>query len=105
MNSSPVLQQDRIDTLVPHEVYRTLARAAELTGASVDQFLVQSALKEARAVIEHDERFIRLSGTDWTWLLDLIDHPPPFNARLEAAFERYHQARRDDADCAFDWRP
>lgn len=104
MSSSPVLQQERIDTLVPQEVYRTLARAAELTGASVDQFLVQSALKEARAVIEH-EQFIRLSEADWTWLLDLIDHPPPFNPRLEAAFERYHQARRDDADCAFDWRP
>ena len=45
-------KQDRIGARVPHEVYETLCRAAELTGATVNQFLVQSALKEAQAVIE-----------------------------------------------------
>ena len=45
-------KQDRIGARVPHEVYETLCRAAELTGATVNQFLVQSALKEAKAVIE-----------------------------------------------------
>jgi uncharacterized protein (DUF1778 family) len=38
-------KQDRIGARVPHEVYETLRRAAELTGATVNQFLVQSAIK------------------------------------------------------------
>ena len=33
----------------------TLCRAAELTGATVNQFLVQAALKEAQEVIEREE--------------------------------------------------
>lgn len=98
------VKQDRIGARVPHEVYVTLHRAAELSGATVNQFLVQAALKEAQAVIEREE-VIRLSPRDWGWLLDLMDDPPRPNARLEAALEHYRNARRDDADSAFDWEP
>ena len=58
-----IAKQDRIGARVPHEVYETLCRAAELTGATVNQFLVQSALKEAQAMIEHEE-LIHLSPRD-----------------------------------------
>jgi uncharacterized protein (DUF1778 family) len=33
-----VAKQDRIGARVPHEVYETLCRAADLTGATVNQF-------------------------------------------------------------------
>ena len=59
-----VAKQDRIGARVPRDVYATLCRAARLTGATVNQFLVQSALKEARAIIEREE-MIRLSARDW----------------------------------------
>lgn len=52
-------KQERIGARVPREVYETLNRAAELTGATLNQFLVQSALKEAQTVIER-EQVIRL---------------------------------------------
>jgi uncharacterized protein (DUF1778 family) len=97
-------KQDRIGARVPHEVYETLCRAAELTGATVNQFLVQSALKEAQAVIEREE-VIRLSARDWHWLLDLMENPPKPNAKLKAAMKRYQKARRDDADTSFNWEP
>ena len=97
-------KQDRIGARVPHEVYEMLCRAAELTGATVNQFLVQSALKEAQAVIEREE-VIRLSPRDWNWLLDLLENPPPPNARLQTALERYQKAQRDDAGTAFNWEP
>jgi uncharacterized protein (DUF1778 family) len=97
-------KQERISARVPHEVYETLCRAAELTGATVNQFLVQSALKEAQAVIEREE-VIRLSPRDWSWLLDLLENPPPPNARLQAALERYQKAQCTDADTAFNWEP
>ena len=95
-------KQDRIGARVPREVYETLCRAAELTGATVNQFLVQAALKEAQEVIERQE-VIRLSPRDWNWLLDLMENPPKPNARLKAALKRYRKARRDDAGTSFSW--
>jgi uncharacterized protein (DUF1778 family) len=96
-------KQDRIGARVPHDVYETLCRAAELTGATVNQFLVQAALKEAQEVIERQE-VIRLSPRDWNWLLDLMDNPPEPNATLKAALTRYQQtAKRDDAGTSFNW--
>lgn len=97
-----VAKQDRIGARVPHEVYETLCRAAELTGATVNQFLVQAALKEAQSVIEREE-LIRLSPRDWSWLLALTEDPPQPNDRLQAALSRYQQARRDDAGTSFNW--
>ena len=97
-------KQDRIGARVPHEVYETLCRAAELTGATVNQFLVQSALKEAQAVIEREE-VIRLSPRDWNWLLDLMENPPQPNAKLQAAINHYQDAKQADADSSFDWKP
>jgi len=97
-------KQDRIGARVPHEVYETLCKAAELSGATINQFLVQSALKEAQAVIER-EQIIRLSVRDWNWMLNLLEHPPKPNARLKAALKRYQKAKRDDADSGFNWRP
>lgn len=97
-------KQDRIGARVPHDVYETLCRAAELTGATVNQFLVQSALKEAQAIIEREE-VIRLSPRDWNWLLDLMENPPKSNARLKAAMKRYQKSRQDDAGTSFNWKP
>ncbi len=97
-------RQDRIGARVPHDVYETLSRAADLTGATVNQFLVQAALKEAQVVIEREE-LIRLSARDWYWLLALLDSPPKPNARLRAALKRYNRARRDDAGTSFNWQP
>lgn len=97
-------KQDRIGARVPHEVYQTLCRAAELSGATVNQFLVQSALKEAQAVIEREE-VIRLSPRDWNWLLDLLENPSQPNAKLQAAMQRYRDAKQNDADNTFNWEP
>ncbi|MEZ5601976.1 MAG: DUF1778 domain-containing protein [Candidatus Competibacteraceae bacterium] len=65
MMETATAKQDRIGARVPHEVYETLCRAAELTGATVNQFLVQSALKEAQAVIEREEVIHADFPADW----------------------------------------
>jgi len=93
--------QSRIGARVSHEIYETLCRAAELSGATVNQFLVQAALKEAQAVIEREE-VIRLSPRDWNWLLKLMENPKAPNARLKAAVARYHETVQGDADTAPD---
>jgi uncharacterized protein (DUF1778 family) len=97
-------KQDRIGARVPHEVYETLCRAAELTGATVNQFLVQAALKEAQTVIERED-VIRLSPRDWNWLLDLTENPPKPSTKLKAALKRYQKAKQDDAAASFNWQP
>ena len=102
--ATAIAKQDRIGARVPHEVYETLCRAAELSGATVNQFLVQSALKEAQAVIEREE-VIRLTPRDWSWLLDLVEQPPKPNAKLKAALKRYQKAKQDDATSSFNWKP
>jgi len=102
--ATAIAKQDRIGARVPREVYEMLCRAAELSGATVNQFLVQSALKEAQAVIEREE-VIRLSPRDWNWLLELMENPPKPNPKLKAAMKRYQKARRDDAGTSFNWKP
>ncbi len=97
-------KQDRISARVPHEIYETLCHAADLTGATVNQFLVQSAIKEAQSVIER-EQTIRLSRRDCERLLDLLENPPKPNARFEAAMNYYEQTKISDANSSFDWRP
>ena len=97
-------KQDRISARVPHEVYETLVLAADLTGATVNQFLVQSAIKEAQSVIER-EQVIHLSRRDCERLLDLLENPTKPNARFEAAMKYYEQNQSADADSSFDWRP
>lgn len=98
------VRQERIGARVPLDVYETLNRAAELSGATVNQFLVQSALKEAQAVIER-EQTIRLSRRDCERMLDLLENPPKPNARLKAAAKRYQSAKGTDADRSFSWKP
>ncbi|NOT85410.1 MAG: DUF1778 domain-containing protein [Methylococcaceae bacterium] len=97
-------KQDRIGARVSHDVYETLCRAAELSGATINQFLVQSALKEAQAVIER-EQVIRLSVRDWGWMLNLLENPPKPNAKLQAAMSRYQNIKSSDADSIFNWQP
>ena len=106
MRSTPAARQERIGARVPHDVYETLNRAAELLGATVNQFLVQSALKEAQAVIER-EQALRLSRRDSGRLLDLLNDPPAPNARFKAALKRYQKVKGADvdADRSFSWQP
>jgi len=97
-------KQDRIGARVPREVYETLRRAAELTGSTVNQFLVQAALKEAQTVIER-EQVVRLSTRDWECLLDLMENPPVPNSALRSALRRYQQTRSGDAVASVDEQP
>lgn len=94
---------ERIGARVPPEVFHTLHQAAALTGATLNQFLVQAALKEAQAVIAR-EQTLRLSQRDAERLLDLLENPPPPNPALAAAQARYQESKRD-ADSGFHWQP
>ncbi|OGA65464.1 MAG: hypothetical protein A3G81_12610 [Betaproteobacteria bacterium RIFCSPLOWO2_12_FULL_65_14] len=97
-------QRGRITARVPQDVQGTLEQAAELQGATLNQFVVQAALSEARRIIERD-RVIRLSSVDAAFLLNLLEKPPAPNARLRKAFRAYKKRTLDAEHSTFRWTP
>ena len=61
-------------------------RLAALRNTDLTNFVLQLALREAKAVIEEAER-ITLSQRDTRLWLDLLDNPPKPNRRLIAAIK------------------
>ena len=80
--------RQRITARVSNNVRATLEQAAELLGATVNQFVVQTAYQEAQRVIER-ESVIRLTQADARKILALLDHPPKPNKRLKAAAKAF----------------
>jgi uncharacterized protein (DUF1778 family) len=97
-------ERGRITARVPQSVQDTLQQAAELLGATLNQFVVQAAIGEARRVIERD-RVIRLSGADAAFLMNLLAQPPAPNARLRKAFQAYRKRTLDAGHSSFNWPP
>ena len=59
-------------------------RAAALRNTALTDFVLQPALREAKAVIEESERIV-LSERDSLTVLKLLENPPAPNAKLRAA--------------------
>lgn len=82
---------ERISARVSENVYEILTKGAAMVGSTVNQFLVQSALERAQAVIE-EQSIIRLSEESARRFFDAIENPPAPNEKLRAAF-RAHEER------------
>jgi uncharacterized protein (DUF1778 family) len=65
-----------------------LQQAAELSGVTLNQFMVEAALKEAKKVIEY-EGLITLSEIDADNVFSLIENPPAPNENLKAATKKH----------------
>lgn len=78
----------RITARVSDRVRVTLEQAAELMGATVNQFVVQTAYLEAQRLIER-ELVIRLSQKDARKVLSLMANPPKPNQRLKDAAKAF----------------
>src|SRR5450631_307107 len=87
-------ERGRIAARVPQHVQATLQQAADMLGATLNQFVVQAALNEAQRVIERG-RVIHLSGNDAAFLLNLLEKPPAPNARLRRALPNYESRKAD----------
>lgn len=101
--TTTTVDRGRITARVPLAVQETLEMAASLTGATLNQFVVQTALREAERIIEQ-ERVIKLSARDTEVFYAALDNPLPPNAALKAALEDY-SARRNDQTGTIDWAP
>jgi uncharacterized protein (DUF1778 family) len=74
----------RMNLRVAPEAKAKLIRAAALRNTDLTNFVMQTALREAEAVIEAAE-VIKLSERDYARVLDLLEHPPAPNTKLRAA--------------------
>jgi len=83
-----ILNNERITARVSEQIKETLVAAANLTGATLNQFLVQAALEKAENIIEKD-KLIHLSHKDAQFFFDVLERPPEPNAKLTNAIKNY----------------
>jgi uncharacterized protein (DUF1778 family) len=81
-------ERGRITARMSGPLVEKLQQAADLCGSTLNQFLVQAALKEADRIIEQ-ERVIRFTKEDAELFMDMLDAPRAPNEALMKAYERY----------------
>lgn len=84
MPRAAVEDNKRMNLRVSPETKAKLVRAAALRNTDLTNFVMQTALREAEAVIEAAE-VVRLSARDHARVLELLENPPKPNAKLRAA--------------------
>ena len=89
-------ERGRITARISGPLVERLQEAADLSGATLNQFLVQAALKEADRIIEQ-ERLIRFTPDDAAMFIAMLDNPRPPNAALTKAYERYKNKVKNGA--------
>jgi uncharacterized protein (DUF1778 family) len=89
--------RDRITNRVPQPIALKLQEAADLTGATLNQFMVQAALEKAEKIIER-ETVIRFSKNDAAMLINMLDNPSKPNAALQRAFDRFKQREKENGN-------
>jgi len=81
------ISEQRIPARMPTAVYEKIVEAAQYIGATLNQFLVQSALEKANAILEA-ERIIKLSAASSEALFAIMENPPEPNENLKRAMQR-----------------
>lgn len=84
MSRVAVDDNKRMNLRVSPETKAKLVRAAALRNTDLTNFVTQTALREAEAVIEAAE-VVHLTARDRARVLELLEHPPKPNAKLLAA--------------------
>lgn len=78
----------RLVARVPQDVQEFVKNAADLSGATLSQFIVEAVTAKARSVYE-SEQSIRLSMQGAEAVFAALDNPPPINNKLLAAAKAF----------------
>jgi uncharacterized protein (DUF1778 family) len=84
----------RLTTRITDHVQEKLQAAADLVGATLNQFVVQAALEKAEKVIDSESTIV-LTRRESLRLLEMIENPPPRNERFLQAQARYQRVKND----------
>ncbi|MGO4438934.1 type II toxin-antitoxin system TacA family antitoxin [Rhizobium sp. RAF56] len=79
-----VEDNERLNLRIAAAAKAKLVRAAALRNTDLTNFVTQSSLREAEAVIKEAEA-IKVSERDYLRILDLLENPPAPNEKLLAA--------------------
>ena len=102
--TATTIERGRVTARVSAQVQETLEIAAAMVGVTVNQFMVQAALREAERMIEQ-ERVIRLSAHDEEVFIQALHNPPPPNAKLKSSLRDLQDAKLDAKGSVFNWQP
>lgn len=86
--SGKPVADDRVTARIPHANRLIIERAAAVYGATLNQFIVQSALDRAAEILEREETQ-RLSERDALRFLHALENPPPLSEKLAAALKAH----------------
>lgn len=90
MNSNPERKETRLVARTSTEVQEIIQRAADYSGATLSQFLIESAMEKARNVIERTETLhLSMAGADA--LFAALENPPKANNKLLKAAQHYKE--------------
>jgi uncharacterized protein (DUF1778 family) len=85
-NTEP--KKTRLVARTSAEIQEIIQRAADYSGASLSQFLIESAMEKARNVIERTETLhLSMAGADA--LFAALENSPKVNNKLLKAAQRY----------------
>ncbi len=87
--------EKRFQTRMPYHVHEKLTQASELLGATLNQFIVQSAIEKATTVLEQ-ERILNLTYKDAEVLFEALENPPEPNETLINAAQDYKEKFAND---------
>ncbi|MCP4271258.1 MAG: DUF1778 domain-containing protein [Gammaproteobacteria bacterium] len=83
-------KETRLVARTSSEVQEVIQRAADYSGTTLSQFLIEAAMDKARNVIERTET-IHLSMTGADALFAILENPPAANAKIKRAAKRYKE--------------
>lgn len=86
----------RIVARASKQVQELIRSAAELSGATVSQFIVEAASARAEAVVQRAHT-VRLSQLGAQRVFEALDSAPEPNSRLKMAVERYKERAQEYA--------
>ena len=84
-------EKERISARVPQHVYQTITQAAEISGATLNQFFLQATLEKAQMIMEKN-RIVKLSTQSATGFFDAIENPPKPKSKLKKAMKIYKES-------------
>ncbi|MCH8541928.1 MAG: DUF1778 domain-containing protein [Alcanivorax sp.] len=77
------------------DIHQRIADAADLVGATVSQFLIDSALERANRVTQDATR-LRISRDAFARMMAVLDQPANPAPRLKQAAHRYREVMSDE---------
>ena len=82
----------RLTTRITDHAEEKLQAAADLLGATLNQFVVQAALEKAEKVIESESTIV-LTRRESLRLLEMLKNPPQRNEKFLQAQARYQRLK------------